>query len=273
MAGLTQPKSTKEQLIFLLSQKWPQTAKQVHQSLKRETTKGITYQAIHKLLVNLENDGIAQKTEKGWQLNPTWLQSQEHFFQQTIHRYGEKKNRYDFDATFEGTQTFEFDNITDLNVETAKLLASRKLNPKIEPFYCVLEYGWWPFKFTFDQFELLYNMVKACPKTKFIIRKKTLFGDWISKQYQRIGGIGAPLGTPVDVNEDIFIQGDYIIQVKISDAGKKIIKHHWKKLKNLNYLFKEFGLKPEPKIHSTTTITKNPQLAQFMKIELDKYFK
>lgn len=269
---VTQAKSTRELIVSLLAQKWPLSVKQIHFQLKKDYSTPVTYQAVHKLLIGLEKEQITVRNGSQWQLNSSWLQHQETFFQQALQRYSGNKNKYDFDPRFEGTQTFEFDSFTDLCVETAKLLASRKLNPKAEPFWCVLEYGWLSFKFNFGHLELLYTMVKNCPKSRNIIQKKTSFGEWIWKQYQRVGGIGAPIGTHIGMREDIFIQGDYIIEVQISKEGKKVIEQYWNKWKNLNDLFKDFGLKKEPKIESTVKITKNPQLASFMKNELEKYF-
>ncbi len=272
LESIAAEKSTKDQLISVLSQKWPLTTKQMHFSLQRQFAAKITYQAVHKLLSKLEHEKIVSKNKNAWQLDSAWLQKQSTFFQQTIQKYAGNKNRYNFDPSFEGTQTFEFDNWTDLNVQTAELLSSHKLNPKTEPFYCVLEYGWWTFKFQFEQLELLYNMIRNCPNTRYLIQKKTPFGEWIGKQYRRVGGIGVPVGTNIGMKEDFFVQGDYIIEASTSEKGKKIIEHYWNKWHSLNDLFKEFGLKKEPKIESTVKITKNPQLAAFMKKELEKYF-
>ncbi len=270
---ITPPKSTvKDSIILLLSEKFPLTVKQIHALLKKNFQSESSYQAVHKILTHLGKEHIALKEKTTWKLNPLWLQKQETFFQQTLQKYGGNQNKYDIDLHFDGTQVFHFDRFTDLCVETAKLLSSRKLQPNKEPFYCVFEYGWWPFKFQFEHLELLYRMVKNCPNSRHIIRKNTPFGEWIGKQYRRVGGIGAPIGTSVNISNDIFIQGDYIIEIRISPEGKKTIEKYWNKWKNLNDQFKDFGVKPEPTIHATVQITKNPSLAKFFKNELEKYF-
>ncbi len=265
--------STKEQIIAVLSQRWPLTVKQICYHLRKSLSFNITYQAVHKMLCKLEEDRILSKSKGVWQLDKNWLQNQEAFFHHALQNYEGYKNKYLFDSGFEGMRAFEFDNFSELCVETVKLLSSNKLTQKTEPFYCVMEYGYFPFKFNFEHLLLLFKMLKICPQSRYIFRKNTPFGNWVWKQYARIGGIGAPIGTKIDLKEDLFVQGNYIIQVKISETGRKIIRQHWQKWKNLNDSFKDFGLKPEPKILATIKITKNPGLSMFLKNELEKYFK
>ena len=265
--------STKNQIILVLSRKWPLTVKQVYSLMKKEFFTAVSYQAVHKVLLGLEKQKVVSRIGSAWQLEQNWLQKQETFFQQAVQKYGGAKNRYLIEENFEGTQNFEFDSFSDLCVETAKLLTSKNLTQKAESFYCILEYGWCTIKFKFEHFGLIFGMLKKCPNARYIIRKKTRFGEWIWKQYRRAGGIGAPIGTKIKIQEDIFVQGDYIIQIKISNPGKKIIRKYWKKWKNIEDTFKDLGLKPEPKIECKVKITKNPELANFIKQELDKYFK
>lgn len=228
----------------------------------------ITYQAVHKALLELENEHILTKHENAWQLNPAWLDSQENFIRQTRQKYAGNKNKYNIDLNYDGPQVFEFDNFTDVCVETAKLFMNQKLAQHKEPFYCIMEYGWWPLKFKFEHLELLRNMIVSCPNTVGVIQKKTNYSNWIVKQYERIGGIQAPIGTDMQINEDIFVQGDYIIQVNISSDGKKIIDKLWKKWKNLEDCFREFGLKKEPKMEIRVIVTKNPTMARFMREQI-----
>jgi hypothetical protein len=69
----------------------------------------------------------------------------------------------------------------------------------------------------------------------------------------------------------MLVQGDWIVQVHFSPESKKIIEKYWNKWKNLEDCFKEFGLKPEPKMKITATVTKNPTMATFLSKEMEKY--
>ncbi len=262
--------STRDEIIKLLSEKWPLTTKQIYIELTKKNRRTITYQAIHKILTQLKIETTLKKTENRWGLDTNWLQEKSQFFTNTSYKYSNKKNRYSFDPHFNGTQTFEFDNITALSVETAKLLSDDSLQQNNTPFHCILEYGWWTLKFRFEDVELLYKMIQKCPASKHIIQKKTKFGKWIHKQYLRVGGNGK-IGCDIGLKRDFFVAGEYVIDVDFSLNAKGIIKKYWEDWHELGDLFHEFWLKPEPEATSKVQIYKNNALAQFVKREVEKY--
>lgn len=265
--------SNKEKIIRLLAERWPLSAKEILLKINKDYSTDVSYQAIHKILLELSNEKIIEKTGKEWKLKKEWLQKGEQFFKKSLDEYNGLINKYNITASFEGSKTFKFDNFSELAVKTAELLASKTLATNVDGYFiCVMEFGWWTFKFKFEQLELLYRMVKNCPNSKNIIRKDTSFGRWIIDQYNKVNAISAPIGTQVDIDEELFVQGNYIIEVNISEEGKKIIEKYWNKWKSINDLFKEFGLKEEPKIEATVKITKNPEMAKFMRKELERYF-
>ncbi len=262
--------STKEKIIHLLAEKFPLHSKEVHAKLMTDYSTGVTYQAVHKLLQELESE---KKTEKGWKLKKEWILEGHEFFKNTLEKHAGTLNRYDIPKNFEGTLTFEFDSFTDYPVKTAELLASKQLAKDGDGYFiCVLEYAYWSFKFRFEHLQLLLSVTKNCPGCKIIVRKDNPFGRWVVEQYKRINAICAPIGAKVEIDEELFVQGDYIIETKISEDGKKTLEHYWNKWKNINDLFLDFSLKEDPKICSTVKITKNPRLAEFLRKELQKYF-
>ena len=269
----TQPKTAKSAIIQTLACEYPLITKKVYQVLQREHGFNITYQAIHKALQELEKDRVVIKIGRSWQLDQSWLDSQETFIQKTKQKYSGNKNHYNINLNYSGPQIFEFDNFTDFCVETAKLIADRKISSNGERTIFVMQYGWWPFKFKFEQLELLYKMVKKAPQSTSLIQQVTPFGKWIHQQYTRVAGkkLTKPIGKNVDISKDMFIQGEWIGQVSFSPESMKTIIYYWNKWKGLEDCFREFGLKEEPKMHIEVTITRNPELARFMKDELERH--
>lgn len=265
-----QPKNAKSAIIQKLSKQFPLTTKQLSNAIQHEYGLEITYQAVHKAVLELEKDHILCKEKNQWKIDSAWLQHHERFIQQTLQKYQGNKNKYNIDLNFRGTQQFEFDNLTDFYVETAKLVAHNVLCKNQEPAYWILEYGWWTPKFKFEHLELLLKLSISAPKTGYIIRTPTPFGKWVSGQYARVGGIGK-VGINFPVEDDFLIQGDWVGQFHTSDEGKKLIEKLWNKWKNLEDCFREFGLKNEPKTRVIATITYNPTLANFMRKQFDKY--
>lgn len=266
------PKTAKDAIIHTLSTTFPLNAKKLHHTLEREQGMNITYQAVHKALLELENEHILTKHENAWQLNPAWLEKQERFFQNTKKKYAGKINQYDIDLNYDGPQVFEFDNMTDFGIGIAKLIIDKKLCKNTEIGYFLMEYGWSSFKFKFVHLKILYQMVRSAPNSIHLIRKVTPYGKWIQREYERAGGIGV-IGSDFPFQDDLFIQGDWVIQAHFTPASKKLIKKYWNKWENLEDCYKEFGLKPEPKMKIIATVTKNPTMAKFMSQEMEKYLK
>lgn len=265
--------TNKEKIVHILSQKWPLSTKQVFEQLTKEYSTEISYQAVHKSLTELENEKTIEKEQKGWKLKKEWLQKGEQFFQKSLEKYNGAINRYDIPANFEGTLTFEFDSFTDFCVKTAELFTSKLLTGETDSKITVVsEYGYWPIKFNFDHFGLLYKMMKNCPKSKFLMKKDTSFGRWILKQYERTGIVCAPIGTKVDMQDDLIIQGNNLLEINFSEKSKEIIQKYWIKWNNINDALIDFGLKKEPEMRIKVKITKNSNLAEFLNKGLEKYF-
>ncbi len=264
------PKTAKDGIIHTLSTKFPLTAKQLTHTLQREHGMEITYQAVHKALQELEKERILTKTKNNWQINSAWLDQQATFIRQTQQKYSGSKNKYAIDLNYDGPQVFEFDNHTDFSVETARLVADKVLCKNKETAYFMLKYGWWTPKFKFYHLKILYKLMKSSPSSVHIIRKITPFGGWVQKQYERAGGRGI-IGFDAPFEDDMLVQGDWIVQVHFSPESKKIIEKYWKKWKNLEDCFKELGLKDEPKLKITVTVGKNPTMARFLSQEIGKY--
>src|SRR3989344_5871952 len=258
--------STKQKIISILGTEWPLTAKQVYDRVQREYGANISYQGVHKIIKELEAEKVLERNIKGYQLSIDWIQKSKKSMEDLEKQYLHNK-KIKLPEDFNGSIEIEFDSFTDLCVSGAELLLSRKLakNSEDKEIICTLEYGWWPFKFRFEHFELLSKMMKNNPLSKNIIRKKTPFGIWIREQYNKINAISAPIGTKLEINEDIFVQGDHIIEVKFDQSTRKMFDKYYAKWKTVEDPFKEFGLKEEPKVHAIMRITKNPEMAAFLR--------
>jgi len=57
-------KSTQDLIIEILSNEWPLTTKQIHNRLKRNHAKNISYQAAHKTIKQMLEEKILLKEKK-----------------------------------------------------------------------------------------------------------------------------------------------------------------------------------------------------------------
>ena len=96
--------STREQIIRILSEDWPLSAKRIHNQLKKRFASGVTYQAVHKLLNILRDERILIQVGYNWKLNKSWMDSQLLFFKKVNRSYSERN-----DSLFSQLKVFFFD--------------------------------------------------------------------------------------------------------------------------------------------------------------------
>ncbi|MFA6269212.1 MAG: hypothetical protein WC652_05320, partial [archaeon] len=259
--------SLKDQILSSLAQKNLPTAKELYSNISKN--KSISYQAVYKALNELESARVLEKNGREYSINNDWVDNSIKALNQIKTTYVNKTKKLKIDRETEKPQIFKFTSYSALCVSMAELLRDRALsNPADKGFICTLEYGWFPFKFKFGDFFTLMETVKNNPEAINIIRKNTPLGKWIQEQYKRINAICAPMGTKVDINEDLFINGEYIIEIRFSEESKKILEKYYNKLRNMEDVFREFALRKEPEMDITVTITKNSQLAEFLRAKL-----
>ncbi|MBI2549201.1 FIST C-terminal domain-containing protein [Candidatus Woesearchaeota archaeon] len=66
-------KSTKDLIIEILSKEWPLTSKKIHNKIRKEYGKSVTYQAVFKVIDRLTKEGIVNKENQQYALNLAWL--------------------------------------------------------------------------------------------------------------------------------------------------------------------------------------------------------
>jgi hypothetical protein len=259
--------SLKDLIVSLLLEELQLNAKKIHSKISQQ--KNVSYQAVHKALTELNNKKVIEKEKHKYKLSLKWIETEI----QRLHNAKKLylgKEKLIFQKNPEGE--YKYTNWTELCVEFAKFFGKTGSQKQDNKQIALLEYGWWPFKFRFKDFFLIRKMVKNDPCGKIIIQKDTSFGRWICKQYLRLNGKAIILGK-TRFDEDIFIQNDLIYQIKFSKDTKRLFKKYFQKFNGMEDTFKEFGLRKEPKIDATLTITRNQSLANLLKEQFETIYK
>lgn len=92
--------TTKEKIVFLLSREWPLHAKEVYELLKQHFGLDITYQAVHKLMMQMAQEGILSVIDRRYMLNAQWLRETADFFIMSDLNY--KENAFEKDLALLG---------------------------------------------------------------------------------------------------------------------------------------------------------------------------
>ncbi|MDO8647408.1 MAG: hypothetical protein Q7R70_03260 [Candidatus Diapherotrites archaeon] len=93
---MMQKESVSKNIIAVLSEEWPLNAKEVYHKVQRNLGRNLSYQAIHKCLTVLLDDGIITKKEREYSLNPIWLKEINAFTRRVLENYESGKECKDW---------------------------------------------------------------------------------------------------------------------------------------------------------------------------------
>lgn len=266
--------STQEKIIHLLADKWPLTTKEMH----REIVAGgedISYQAIHKALNALNDANALAKNGNTFQLSKEWLSGMKNYFSGIEEKYYGTSGKYEFEPGKEET-IWKFTDYSVMVVTLAKLFMSKKLVGKADSRGLgILRHGLFPLDFSFYDFDLLFKMIANSKGGYVLIESDTPFDQWISSQYIKARFDGAKCGIKeLNLKKDIIIHGEHFVEVTYHEETAQFLDKFYAETKGIEGLYQNFlKNKTHNKLDITVKITRNPELAQFMKSQMvEKYF-
>ena len=270
--------STKDNIILILSHKWPLSAKEIYFEVQKNSLKELTYQAVHKTVLQLEKEGVIDREGKQIQLKKTWIEQSKKFFSNLTNTYNNSNGKYEIDQNFNGVIKLKFDDISIFATTMADLFANKTLIKEGDPSPIgIFEHAWWPTRFNFSDFKLLLKVIKnnLGGIGGFVVTKESSpFDKWILKQYLRGGFKGCKTNIEIEgLKDDFFIHGDIIFQAHVSEETKQVMDKYYKKISNLQDLYSFYmkGNKP-PKADIELTIFRNQQLAATLRKMVKKQF-
>ena len=270
-------RSTKDAIISILSEEWPLTAKHIYNKLRRQQATGISYQAVHKTIKQFEKEGIISKVGREYELSRSWISNTKKSFTNLEKLYNKDEMVYEIDPNFKGTIKLEFNDFSVLSVFIAELLANKILAGNGDPTAIAwFRHMYWPLRFNFKDFAILQGVARNCKKTYAIVSLASPFDKWLQKQFLRAGVSNVKIGTKEQLFDDsLYVQGDCIIEVVSSAKTKQILDEVYNRNRNLTDLFREVYFRNTLKtpMHFELTITRNPEMAKFLKKQLMKYFR
>jgi len=268
--------NTKSAVIQTLTEKQPQTIKELHNNLQKHLNKPTTYQATHKTITEMLNETILEKTlDKKIQINKEWVnafnKNAEIITKSTLN--GEKQINLNNMADGETLQ-LKFSGILEVGwFLVDKLMVAP--NPKN-----TLGIALWRFCYSIVGLEEkhLTGLKKACKQNKwyaFVEENNKLdhvFGDTLVSYGLKDIKYGIKCATPLS---DKMIIGDYVAEIIYPSLFRKL----WSIQNRLPVKVIEFNLGKhfllmrdnQPEIE--LIITKNPKMAEEYRKEYIKLIK
>ena len=273
----SKPSSVKDVIVLILSDKWPLSAKEIHLNVSRTYGMNVSYQAVHKSLLELEEENVLDKYSKNYSLSKNWIFNKKEFFENLNSRHSKSMGKYDIDPNFNSIIEWKFDDYSALAVTLADIFAKRLLvGNSLVGGVAVVRHAWWPLEFRFVDLKLLRKMIENNPTTNVLVRYDTSLDRWAVKEYLKCGFAGVKTSIKFDdYDNDVVVHGDSVMVIDYSDDTKKILDNFYQNTSNLADLFKEYtkNMLLRKKMDIKVKITKDPQMAEILRNKMLSYFK
>lgn len=261
----------RDQILVILSEEFPLTVKELYSRITKQGH-NVTYQAVHKVIVELIEEGIIEKKDKTLQLSQHWIHRVKDYAL-TVDMIYAKKKQYKLPKTFDKPFTLIFDNYSTYILWIAESARDGKFTQgKPQPFNGMFRHALWPLRFSFMDFELLRETASNCPTVGVSVCDMP-FDRWVGTLY-KLGGIRKfKSGVKIKLEEDFFSYGDIVIRVKFSPETIAFLDQVYSKIGNIKQLFHFYleGVDKKDPSHIEVTIERNPTMARMIENKIKQY--
>lgn len=217
--------TSKDTVIQILADENLLSMQEVFTRFKKQATKTISYQAVHKLLKQLESEGVVDKMGSQYRLRPEWILEMEKFVEQM------KTMQNQTNTKMEKPQIRTFENI----IQVAHFIIYELCEyPKSDTLPIVTHWN------------IMYSLIglskeeiddtRRINKTKkfFVACKSNSLVDKILAKVLEKLGTKVKLGVNNPNSFDIIVVGDHVCEIYFDNRFKSIFKALWNKPKKVN---------------------------------------
>lgn len=273
---LEKEKKTKDLIISILAMIYPLSSKKIYNEIKRRFGYSVTYQAVHKSILQLLEQGVIVKENMEYSINMQWIDEISNFVEKMKENY-ETQKKYPFGIidmqTSDNMQMIVFSNFLGAELFNLKLLDKYFSNTKNkEPFCAHIQHIKRPVFQSAEAYEAWKIFKKAKIEKYILVRENTFIDRWCIDFYQ--GLFNYILGIDVAKDYETYIFGDTVTQLYIpADIAKKIdlVYNNSKKLDDVKIPEVYNGIY-ERKCKVQLLIYKNPEIAEQLRQKTLSYF-
>jgi len=252
-----QGNTTKENIIEILTEKWPLTAKKIYRTLTKTYHISLTYQAAYKALQELTENKILEKRKTGYIINKEWIKRLGQFSEKMKSDL-ESVNKKRISKTM---QKITFDQHVDFikfNTDFIEKLVKKEKKANLNYYFRHVPYPHTLSKEDIEKLEPIFHKIRWT----IMAKSATLLDKWCAKQWRRLG-IKVKIGCDIPTDTMLFVMNDYIMSLYLP---KKAVKE-WDKIfsiKSLYHVNMDRMTKTllSKKFKTIVTVTKDKELAQ-----------
>jgi predicted transcriptional regulator len=257
---------SKDLILSVLTQEWPLSAKEIFLKVQKESSKEVSYQAIHKLLNLLVDEKVILKNENKYLINCSWVSSQNELLLKL------SKNLLEGAVVSPLNQELVFNSIYECDTFLANLKSI--LNPGKDDELALIWYHFWiPLFFSKNTYRTMKEILTGS-KFYAITPNNSPIDKWCADFWGKLG-INKKVGVKDVPNISMLIFGDLILQVFYPVEIKKALDEVYNstddpsKLDIDNFFTTVF----EKKTRIPVLISKNKEVADELMKQIKANFK
>ena len=250
--GLLAEKSTKNQIIQVLSEQWPLSVKEIHNQLVKQHSFQGSYQAIFKALKELEETNVLEKEDSKFRVNYAWVKKLSSMSKAMENNFREK--------TQNGVVLLKFNSFIEYGKFLINDFFTEKSADEMVPCVCFWKYAY-PFVGASQEEHEKMKRLFSNPMHYAVCENNTYL-DNVTSEYTKKLGKKSVTGKKYSARLDTFIEGDKILQAYLSKEFEEELERIYSETKSEKDLdmgkLLEFGSKPR---EIKVAIFKNKELA------------
>ncbi len=260
--------STKDKVISILSRKWPMSTKEIYNALQREYGVEISYQAVHKIISQLQNDDVMIKNGRDLEISREWISKVKKFSNSLDSKYSNGEIDYE---NFNGSLHLKLNNFVELGRFLINDYFTKFPNEDNKDCVCFWKHHYPATGVSDTEHE---NMKKIFAEhVHYGISKCDNFLDVYFGNY--LTGLGKRniSGAEFSTGIDTFIMGDFICQVYFEPGFYKEVEKLYENTQSQDGMdFSKLLELTSKKTEINVLITKNASLADMMRGEAKGIF-
>ncbi len=265
--------STKSFIIETLSTEWPLSCRKIYNRLSHTHNLNITYQAVHKAVLQMLEQGILTKAGRDYSLNLDWVNKLGRFSKDVEDAYLGARHAFpqlkgdvaqmDFDKGYDAVkyllETFMAGRFINLNSEKIAIVAK-------------VQHMWNPFVLVPMDFGKMKEMAFKID-ARIACRGDTQL-DRVMARFYGVFNVKTAMGVEGPDTPEIIVIGDTVIQIFNPPEMRKKIADLYEKTKSLLSLeiVKTFSDVAFKEMKVTVLINRNPVAAKTIRDEVNSKF-
>jgi hypothetical protein len=262
LATLLPEDKIKNIIIEILSADWPLSAKKIHNRIKIDYKRNVSYQAIFKALTELNKEQVLKKENYDYSLSLKWIDEVCNKYENIKRIYESKPKNIFLSFMKEKTFTIEFD--TYYKALSTILQLMDKLGFLIgindDRNYLETNHLYWPFAGSEKEQEKLKVLFKKF-RAHILCKSNTPLDKIVMNHYKKLDpNVSIVFGKKTSMEHETLVAGDYVAQVFYQKDSIKFLNQIYAK-NDLNKVGAMCELLFNKKTKITAIVTKNSQLA------------